>query len=90
MTISFFPEYEKMACCGIVIYTYQSNRKCNKTLYGISYNIGIKILIMPLDYYGSTKLMEIHNKYTLTQHICLNQGILDHYTTIILHMGDLF
>ena len=45
----FFPEHEKIACCGNVIYTYQSNRKCNKTLYGISYNVGIKILILPLD-----------------------------------------
>ena len=46
----FFPEHDKMSCCGIVIYTYQSNRKCNKTLYGISNNVGIKILILPLDY----------------------------------------
>ena len=34
--------------------------------------------------------MELHNKYTLTQHICLNQGVPDHYTSIIPRMGDLY
>ena len=34
--------------------------------------------------------MEIHNKYTLTQHICLNQGVPDHYTSIVPRTGDLF
>ena len=32
--------------------------------------------------------MEIHNKYTLTQHIRLDQGVPDNYMSIILHMGD--
>ena len=34
--------------------------------------------------------MELHNKYTLMQHICLNQGVPDQYMSIIPRMGDLF
>ena len=40
-------------------------------------------------HHGTTQLMTLHNKYTLRQHICLNQGVSDHYMSIIPHMGDL-
>ena len=45
--------------------------------------------LIPLNPHGTTQLMELHNKYTLTQQISLNQGVSDPYTSIIPHMGDL-
>ena len=35
---------------GILIYTYKRIRKCNKTLYGLSSEVGQKIKRLPTDY----------------------------------------
>ena len=56
-----------------------------------SNNSSINTLLCCITVYhhGTTQLMELHNKYTLTQHICLNQVVPYHYTSIISRIGDL-
>ena len=39
-----------LASLGILIYTYKSIRKCNKTLYGLSNEVGKIIKRLPTDY----------------------------------------
>ena len=65
------------------IHTHASTHQRNSTINTMLCSYHIKP-------HGTLQLMELHNKYTLTQHICLNQGVPDHYTSIIPRMGDLF
>ena len=41
---------------GILIYTYKRIRKCNKTLYGLSSEVGQKIKRLPTDYTTQSRL----------------------------------